>query len=93
MRKLLWFKVGKIADKKWYMRKWFGLLNKVPEKEIFRYYHNMIHNANKKKTRMVRICAQHQTVNMAIIVIGMNVARIRCLRERSFKKLKIMTVI
>ena len=40
MRKLLWFKVGKIADKKWYMRKWFGLLNKVPEKEIYGYYRN-----------------------------------------------------
>lgn len=55
VRKLLWSKVGKIADKKWYMRKWFGLLDKVPEKEIFRYYHNMVHNANKKKTKMVRI--------------------------------------
>ena len=55
VRKLLWSKVGQIADKSATKRAWFALLAKIPEKTIFRYYHRMIHDYNRKKTRMVRI--------------------------------------
>lgn len=55
VRKVLWSKVGQIADKNFFKRKWFQLLAKIPEKEIFRFYHGMIFRYNKKKTRMVRI--------------------------------------
>lgn len=55
VRKILWSKVGQIADKNFFKRKWFKLLVKIPEKEIFRFYHGMILRYNKKKTRMVRI--------------------------------------
>lgn len=55
VRKVLWSKVGQIADKSFLKRKWFRLLAKIPEKEIFRFYHGMILRYNKKKTRMVRI--------------------------------------
>lgn len=55
IRKLLWSKVGKISDKSLLMRNWYFLLDKIPEQIIFRYYHIMIHNANRKTTKMVRI--------------------------------------
>lgn len=55
VRKILWAKVGKIADKNPIMRWGYKILDKIPEKAVFRYYHGMICNANKRKTRMVRI--------------------------------------
>ncbi len=55
MRKILWSKVGCFADQKLVKRLWFRLLCKIPEKTIWRYYNKMVVNANKKKTRMVRI--------------------------------------
>ncbi len=55
VRKLLWSKVGKFADKKAFMRWWYGLLDKIPEKIIFKHYENMIIRANRKEHEMVRI--------------------------------------
>lgn len=55
VRKILWSKVGKIAEKNFLKRQVYKILDKIPEREIFRYYHRMIHRANRKKTRMVRI--------------------------------------
>lgn len=55
VRKILWSKVGKVADKSLVKRQVFSVLDKIPEKIVFRYYHKMIHRANRKKTRMVRI--------------------------------------
>lgn len=55
VRKILWSKVGQIADKNFFKRQWFHLLAQIPEKEIFRFYYGMILRYNKKKTRMVRI--------------------------------------
>lgn len=55
VRKILWARVGKVADKSFWKRQWFALLDKIPERVIFRYYHGMIRQAGKKKTRMVRI--------------------------------------
>ena len=55
VRKILWSKVGKIAEKNIWKRMVFEVLDKIPEEKVFRYYHQMIRRANKKKTRMVRI--------------------------------------
>lgn len=55
VRKILWSKVGKIADKSVLKRNWFTLLDRIPEEKIFQYYHGMIKRANKKETELVRI--------------------------------------
>lgn len=55
VRKILWSKVGKVAEKNFWKKQGYWLLDKIPEKCVFRYYHGIIHDANKKKTRMVRI--------------------------------------
>lgn len=55
VRKILWSKAGKIADKSLLMRLWYRVLEKIPEKKVFCYYHRMIRSANRRKTRMVRI--------------------------------------
>lgn len=55
VRKILWSKVGKIAEKNFWKRQVYKLLDEIPEQEVFRYYHRLIHRSNKHKTRMVRI--------------------------------------
>lgn len=55
VRKVLWSRVGKIAEKNFWRRQVYKLLDKIPEKYVFHYYHIMIHRGNEKKTRMVRI--------------------------------------
>lgn len=55
VRKILWSKVGKIAEKSFWKRQIYYILDKIPERVVFRYYHRMIYHANKKETRMVRI--------------------------------------
>ncbi len=55
VRKILWSRVGKIGDKNFWKRQVYKMLDKIPEKMVFRYYHIMIRNASKKKSRMVRI--------------------------------------
>ena len=55
VRKIFWSKVGKVAEKNFWKRQVYKVLDKIPEKDIFKYYHRMIRQANKKKTRMVRI--------------------------------------
>lgn len=55
VRKILWSKVGKAADSNLGKRQVYKILDKIPEREIFRYYHSMVCKANKKKTKMVRI--------------------------------------
>lgn len=55
LRKMLWARVGKVAEKKWWLRKWYQLLDKVPERIIFKHYHQLIKCSNRKKSRMVRI--------------------------------------
>lgn len=55
VRKLLWSKVGKVADKSLVKRTLFTMLDKVPEDKIIQYYNNMIVKANRKRTKMVRI--------------------------------------
>lgn len=55
VRKILWSKVGKLAEQNFWKRQAYKLLDRIPEKVVFRYYHGMVHCANRKKTRMVRI--------------------------------------
>lgn len=55
VRKVLWSKVGKIAESNFWKRQVYKLLDKIPEREVFRYYHGMIRRAGRKQTRMVRI--------------------------------------
>lgn len=55
VRKILWAKVGKIADKNFWKRQGYKILHIIPEKIVFRYYHIMIYHANQRKTQMVRI--------------------------------------
>ena len=55
VRKILWSKVGQVAEKNVWKRQWYKLLATIPEKRIWNYYHRMVCRANKKKTKMVRI--------------------------------------
>ena len=55
VRKILWARVGKVAEKNFWKRQLYKGLDRIPEEVIFRYYHGMIHRANLKKARMVRI--------------------------------------
>lgn len=55
VRKILWSKVGKFAEKNFWKKQIYSLLDKIPEKKVFQYYHEMIRRASCKKTRMVRI--------------------------------------
>lgn len=54
VRKILWSKVGKIAEQSHIKRQIYSLLAKIPEDKIMRYYNGMIASANRKKTKMVR---------------------------------------
>lgn len=55
VRKVLWSAVGRIADSKSGMRFLFGMLYRIPEKTVFRYYQRLICRSNRKETAMVRI--------------------------------------
>lgn len=55
VRKILWSKVGQIAEKNIFKRQWYRLLAVIPEQKIWGYYYGMVRHANKKSTRMVRI--------------------------------------
>ncbi len=54
VRKMLWARVGKVADKNLLMRGWYGLLDKAPEQRIFAHYHKMIRRSRRFGGRMVR---------------------------------------
>ena len=55
VRKLLWARVGKRADKNAAMRLWYGLLDRIPEKTVKAYLNGMIRRAGRKETAWVRI--------------------------------------
>lgn len=55
VRKVLWSKVGQKAEKSFWKRQWYRLLARIPERRVLDYYHRMIVQANRKKTKMVRI--------------------------------------
>ncbi len=55
IRKILWSEVGKIASTSKWLRVWYSLLSKVPEKMIFKHYSGFIQKSNKKETGLVRM--------------------------------------
>lgn len=55
VRKILWSRVGKIAERNFWKRQVYRLLDRIPEHEVFRYYHRMVLRADRRRTRMVRI--------------------------------------
>lgn len=55
IRKILWSEVGRIAHKNPVMRKWYGLLSKVPPETVFGVYRRFMEKGNRKETEMVRI--------------------------------------
>ncbi|MGL5434608.1 MAG: LicD family protein [Lachnospiraceae bacterium] len=55
VRKMLWSRVGKIAERNRWKRQIYKLLDKIPEKTVLRYYQKMIKRANAAPTKMVRI--------------------------------------
>lgn len=55
VRKILWSEVGKIAEKDYWKRICFKWMSMIPEDKIWRYYHRMVSQANRKDTKMVRI--------------------------------------
>lgn len=55
VRKMLWARVGIIAEKNFWKRQIYRLLDKIPENKIREYYHGMIYRSGKKQTKMVRI--------------------------------------
>ena len=55
IRKILWSKVGKRADKSRIMRGWYAVLSCIPEVCIFKHYEKFIKRSNRKKTKLVRM--------------------------------------
>lgn len=55
IRKILWSEVGKIADKSWFMRKWYNLLSCIPLRNVLSYFENFAENGNKNESKYVRI--------------------------------------
>jgi lipopolysaccharide cholinephosphotransferase len=55
IRKILWAEVGKVADESILMRKWYGMLSRIPRCFIFCQYDEFVRKSNRKLTKMVRI--------------------------------------
>ena len=56
VRKALWARVGKVADRKGWKRRWFALVDRIPEKRITGHLDRMIERAKKReKSPWVRI--------------------------------------
>lgn len=55
IRKILWSEVGRIADRNFFMRKWYLLLSRIPGKIIFEHYQSLVQASNLERTNMVRI--------------------------------------
>lgn len=54
-RKFFWSEVGRIADKKPFMRRLYTLMSKVPEEILKEKFNRFVECSNKKKTSWVRI--------------------------------------
>lgn len=55
IRKVMWSEVGKIADKSWIMRKWYGVLSNIPLEYVGKHLDKFAKRGNKKNSKMVRI--------------------------------------
>lgn len=55
VRKLLWSKAGKVADKKASGRMLFRILSLIPEALLMKYYDRLVDRSNRKESELVRI--------------------------------------
>lgn len=55
IRKILWSEVGKIADKSWFMRKWYKILSLISLKLVFNHFENFVECGNRSISKYVRI--------------------------------------
>lgn len=55
IRKVLWSKVGKKADRSRIRRVIYGLLSRIPERSVFHHYQRFLRRGNRKETAWVRI--------------------------------------
>jgi len=55
IRKTLWSEVGRLAHQNPLMRRWYGLLSKIPLEKVFEVYRRMMGKGNRKQTELVRI--------------------------------------
>lgn len=55
IRKILWSSVGRVADKRTFMRNWYSLLSRIPEKTVLNYYKKLYTRCNQKKGKRARI--------------------------------------
>lgn len=53
-RKILWSSVGKIADKRWYMNKWFALVEKIVGDRVYKIYDSLVEKSSDTSTKLVR---------------------------------------
>lgn len=54
VRKILWSAVGQKADRRWYMRGWYCVLNKLVGKRVFRLYRHLLKKSSDNSTTLVR---------------------------------------
>lgn len=54
-RKFFWSEVGRVADKKLFMRVLYGIMSKVPEQRLKKSFNRFIKWSDRKKTSWVRI--------------------------------------
>lgn len=55
VRKVLWSRVGKVADRSAWRRGLYGLLDRIPEESVLRYLDGLVRRGGKRPTRFVRI--------------------------------------
>lgn len=52
-RKIMWSEVGKVSCNTWIMRKWFGILNKIPVDKAFGVLHFLAKKYDERKAEYV----------------------------------------
>lgn len=55
IRKIMWAPIGKVAGKSGLVRRWYGLLAKIPEDQLWRHFEGLKKKYNKKPSHYVRI--------------------------------------
>lgn len=55
VRKILWSRVGRTAEKNKLKRQCYQLLSLIPEEKVWKHYRRMVILANRKRTKWVRI--------------------------------------
>ena len=55
IRKILWSEVGRISDKRKFVRIWYCLMSRIPREAVIRKYLKIVSKKNLKKSKYVRI--------------------------------------